>query len=258
MPEESFFQGFHFDRLMPAGANRDLGVALTWITYQVTLVDIIITNPDDLINFYHVLLTFFSFSLFLGRLSGDSVPILRYTCAVWKHVFSVRAQIRVYDVSMGQMLYAIFHVKRTETFLFKWPSNGICTLATKSLLCKYWNINTSRPRQNGRHFADDIFKCIFLNENVSISIKISLKFVPKGPINNIPALVQIMAWRRPGDKPLSEPMVVNLPTHICVTRPQWVNIIISLNKIWLFGMSPLISRRPSNAFIWVNNFDIIS
>ena len=61
--------------------------------------------------------------------------------------------------------------------------------------------NTLRPRQNGRRFADDTFKRIFLNENVRISIKISLKFVPKGPINNIPALVQIMAWRRPGDKP---------------------------------------------------------
>ena len=84
--------------------------------------------------------------------------------------------------------------------------------------------NTLRPRQHGRHFADDIFKCIFLNENVWISIKISLKFVPKGPINNIPALVQIMAWRRPGDKPLSEAMMVNLPTHICVTRPQWVKL----------------------------------
>ena len=32
-----------------------------------------------------------------------------------------------------------------------------------------------------------------------------------------------MAWRRPGDKPLSEPMMVKLLTHICVTRPQWVN-----------------------------------
>ena len=50
--------------------------------------------------------------------------------------------------------------------------------------------------------ADDIFKQIFFNENVCISIKISLKFVPKGSINNIAALVQIMAWRRPGDKPL--------------------------------------------------------
>ena len=61
-------------------------------------------------------------------------------------------------------------------------------------------LNTLRSRQNGQHFADDIFKCIFLNENVSISIEISLMFVPKGPINNIPAFVQIMAWRRPGDK----------------------------------------------------------
>ena len=82
--------------------------------------------------------------------------------------------------------------------------------------------NTLRPRQNGRRFADDTFKRIFLNENVRISIKISLKFVPKGPINKNPALVQIMAWRRSGDKPLSEPMLVSLPTHICVTRPQWV------------------------------------
>ena len=88
--------------------------------------------------------------------------------------------------------------------------------------------NTLRPRQNGRHFPDDIFKWIFLNENVWISINISLKFVPMGPINNIPTLVQVMAWRRPGDKPLSEPMMVRSPTHICVTRPQWVNRIPSL------------------------------
>ena len=83
------------------------------------------------------------------------------------------------------------------------------------------SFNTLRPRQNGRHFPDDIFKLIFLNENVWIFIKISLKFVPNGPIDNIPALVQIMAWHRPGDKPLSEPMMVRLPTHICVTRPQY-------------------------------------
>ena len=43
--------------------------------------------------------------------------------------------------------------------------------------------NTLRPRQNDRHFPDDIFKCIFLVENVHISIKILLKFVPKGPIS---------------------------------------------------------------------------
>ena len=56
----------------------------------------------------------------------------------------------------------------------------------------------------------------------SISINISLEFVPEGRINNILALVQIMAWRRLGDKSLSEPMMLRLMTHICVTRPQWV------------------------------------
>ena len=65
------------------------------------------------------------------------------------------------------------------------------------------------------------FQTNFLNENVKISIKISPKFVSKGPINDIQALVQIMAWRRPGDKPLFEPMVVRIPTHISVVRPQW-------------------------------------
>ena len=98
--------------------------------------------------------------------------------------------------------------------------------------------NTLRPRQNGRHFADDIFTCIFLNENAWIPIIISLKFVPKGPINNIPALVLIMAWRRPGDKPLSEPMMVILKTHICVTWPQCIYASLGPNAwgspiLWL-------------------------
>ena len=62
-------------------------------------------------------------------------------------------------------------------------------------------INILRPRQHGRHFADDTFKRIFVSENVISSIKISLKFVPKGQINNNnPALVQIMAWRLPDGK----------------------------------------------------------
>ena len=85
-------------------------------------------------------------------------------------------------------------------------------------------VNILRPRQNGRHLPDDILKWILLDENVWILIDISLKFGPRGPINNIPTLVQVMARRRPGDKPLSEPMMVRLLTHICVTRPQWVNI----------------------------------
>ena len=88
---------------------------------------------------------------------------------------------------------------------------------------------TNLPDVRGAGCADlntwvrDIFKRIFLNENGWFPIKISMKFIPKGLVNNIPALVQIMAWHRPGDKPLSEPMMVSLPTHICVARPQWVN-----------------------------------
>ena len=94
-------------------------------------------------------------------------------------------------------------------------------------------VNTLRPRQNGRRFADDTFKRILLKK--WISIKISLKFVPKGPINNNPALVKIMAWHRSGYKPLSEPMMVSLLTHICVTRPQWVKARGSLFSL----LSPL-------------------
>ena len=66
------------------------------------------------------------------------------------------------------------------------------------------------------HFPDDIFKCIFLNENVAILSKISMKFVPKGPIDNNPPLVLIMAWHRTGDKPLSEPIMAYFTdTYMC-------------------------------------------
>ena len=109
----------------------------------------------------------------------------------------------------------------------------VCMLGVKSNNSTHchsssWNIVTMRwylvlrPRQNGYHFADDNFKCIFVNEKIWIPIEISLKFVLKGPFNNIPAIVQIMAWRRQGDKPLTETMMVRFPTHICVTLPQWV------------------------------------
>ena len=69
----------------------------------------------------------------------------------------------------------------------------------------FLGVNSSFLGQNGHRFADDIFICIFMNEMFFILIKISLKFVPS--INTIPALDQIMAWRRSGDKPLSDPML---------------------------------------------------
>ena len=56
--------------------------------------------------------------------------------------------------------------------------------------------------------ADDKFECISLNDNDKIRIRISLTFVPRGSIE--PALVRVIAWRRTGDKPVSEPMLTKL------------------------------------------------
>ena len=103
----------------------------------------------------------------------------------------------------------------------------------------YYNLNTLRLRQNGRHFPDDILKYIFVNENLWILIKISLMFVPKDPINNNPAVVQMMTWCHSGDKPLSDPMIISLQTHICVTPPQWVKpLVFSYNlcnhSVWCY------------------------
>ena len=83
-----------------------------------------------------------------------------------------------------------------------------------------------RPTQNDRHITDDVSKCIFSNGNVWISVKISLKFVPKIPTNNIPAFVQIMAWRSSEDRPLSELIMASLLTHKCITRPQLIKSVM--------------------------------
>ena len=73
------------------------------------------------------------------------------------------------------------------------------------------SINSLRPRQIRRRFADNILKCNF-----------------------IPALVQIMVCRRPGDKPLSERMMVRWATHICVIRPKWVSRSIPSFLIYIY------------------------
>ena len=86
-----------------------------------------------------------------------------------------------------------------------------------------WIALTHLPlEQNGSHFAGDVFKYIFVNEKFYISINISLKFVPKGPINNIPALVRIMAFCRIGDELLSHQSWPSSLTRICGTRGRWV------------------------------------
>ena len=56
-------------------------------------------------------------------------------------------------------------------------------------------------------FADDIFNCIYAMKMKKVPIQVSLKYVPRSPIDNEAALIQVMARRRIGDKPLSEPML---------------------------------------------------
>ena len=72
-------------------------------------------------------------------------------------------------------------------------------------------------------FADDIFECIFLNEDSRILIEISLKFVPTSPIDNKPALVQVMALRRTGDKPVPESIMVHF-SDIYMYVGGWVGV----------------------------------
>ena len=103
------------------------------------------------------------------------------------------------------------------------PSSPAAILEIMVSMVTYCRVNTLRPRKNGWHFPDDIFKPLSLNENVWISIKISLKFVLRGPINNIPALVEIMALCEPGHKSLSQPMMVSL---LCIYVSLGLSVLI--------------------------------
>ena len=112
------------------------------------------------------------------------------------------------EIALKRMSLDLTDDKSTLVQIMAW-----CSQATSHYLNQCWPrclllYGVTRPqlspRQDDRHFPDDILRRIFMNENVYISVKISLKYVPKGPVNNIPALIQIMAWCCP----LSESMMV--------------------------------------------------
>ena len=118
-----------------------------------------------------------------------------------------------------------------------WPS---WTEITRSPHVKGWGRDKWPP------FSMTTISNRFFNENVWIWIEISLKFVP---INNIPALVQIMVWRQSSDKPLSELMMISLLTHMCVTRLQWVSVCGDetneqacriINNVWILRDEALV------------------
>ena len=91
-----------------------------------------------------------------------------------------------------------------------------------------WDLSRSSLTHRGRDKMAAIFQTTFSNEiswmkMYEFRLRFHCSLFLRFQINNTPALDQIMAWHRPSDKPLSEPMVVSSLTHICVDRPQWVN-----------------------------------
>ena len=109
----------------------------------------------------------------------------------------------------------------------------------------FWHPSPSR--QNSHHFADDRFKCIFMNEKWCILIRISLKFVPKGPIDNVSALVQVMAWCRAGGKPLPEPVLTQYAAlggeELIPTEHIFYHLSFEINSMMINCSQRLIKMR---------------
>ena len=143
---------------------------------------------------------------------------------IWKNT----SKLTITGLSWGNPsvtgVFPLQKVHTAESFLWH-DFSGDTSIADSLEASIPYTINKLTPRQNGRHFADDIFKYIFFNDNLWVSIKMPLNFSCKGTNNTIPSLDQIIAWRRSGDKPLSESMMARFQTHICVTQPQSVNTV---------------------------------
>ena len=135
--------------------------------------------------------------------------------------FSVGSAMWSYTYSSNLHFYCKVICNHTPSLRFIYARYNPPSLFT----CRHWLTNWGRDKMAA--FSQTTFSNAFsLIKMFEFRLQFQLKYVPKGPINNIPTLFQIMAWCRSGDKLLSESMLVSLPTHICVTRPQWVNNVL--------------------------------
>ena len=115
----------------------------------------------------------------------------KFLCLLYGKAVSFEAESKELPKCTGKKTLPMHICQRTGSSLIK--------IMACHFLNKWWSsVYTLRLRQNGLHFPDDSFKCIFLNENLSISLKISLMFVPKVQINNVPAMVQVIFWNNDG------------------------------------------------------------
>ena len=148
-------------------------------------------------------------------------------------------------------LWYLQHIIKGDTALswvLKWVEFMIALKLEYRTHMHFISINTSRLGQNGLYFTDDIYKCIFLNENVWIVIKILLKFVPKCPINNTMyystgsdnglalSRQQTIIWSNDGLFTDIWPQWVNSSGFVHVTMKQ-VAVIFSFNQLFHFSFT---------------------
>ena len=128
--------------------------------------------------------------LYAWIFTGIQVLIEIMACRPFSAMTLPEPVLRYWQLNHREWMPVTFQSDRTHFLSKKCSQNVVCQM--EAFLRMMHIFNTLRPRRNGQHFPDDDFKRVFSNENIWISIKISLKFIPKGPIKNIPALVQIM------------------------------------------------------------------
>ena len=149
----------------------------------------------------------FNYSLTHCWLNGNTVYLLYFIAALSKQNFGNKIQNK-YAIN----LYCVVPEEKyiglglTEAYIVLLDGWWFCTSCTGiNLHLNQEKFNSSSPGKNPRHFSNDIFKCIFMNEKFCFLVPISLKFVANGPKS---ALVLAMAWRRKGDNPLSESILM--------------------------------------------------
>ena len=141
-------------------------------------------------------------------------------------------QVSLYQYKYGEHVHALL------SWVLQWSGTVLLT---------HW----------GRDKMAVIFQTTFSNafpwmKMNDFRLRFHWSLFPKGRINNIPSLVQIMACRRPGDKPLTWPMIVSLLTHTCVTRPQGVNPnrVGQFHQYLVEGRITITQKQPH--VLWAN------
>ena len=146
---------------------------------------------------------------------GISFPFLTLASTT-----SVSYRIVIFQ-SVSRYVSSAYSYRCTDTTMNRFTPNRNVTVIGSNV--SKWNYiwkrntllcNTSRQRENCQHFADNIFKCVSMNENLWVLDKFSLKYIPWGLVDNMAALVQIIAWHQSGDRQLSAVMMVMFCWHI--------------------------------------------